>query len=287
MGTLTPSDPAPPDDRGTIALIRALRLKALDDDVATHASALTFTAFLSLFPLILLATSVLGFRLDNRGIASIEQLVQTVPGLDGCSRTRHRRSSTSRFTAGLVGSSDSSGRVRVVEPSGTPLGIIFDERDPRSQAPRILGDRSSGSRLLTAVTATGAISAFLHTHGLSTGWLVAQVGISRSSRPSSWCATGFLCPVVSGCDLVPAALVCAVGWTALQGDATAGSSRDRLLIGPFCTGRCNGVRRAAVPRIASWIFLAGAELAATLPEQERNAPGDGSVPTGRGLGKRS
>jgi uncharacterized BrkB/YihY/UPF0761 family membrane protein len=130
MGAITPPDPAGQHDRRAIALVRALRLKALDDDVATRASALTFTAFLSLFPLILLATSVLGFRLDARGLDSIEQLVQTVPGLDQLIQNQAQTIVDGRITAGAVGvvgllwaASALSNRAR------RALGIIFDEPD--------------------------------------------------------------------------------------------------------------------------------------------------------------
>src|SRR6059036_2271398 len=103
MGTLTQPEPGRPLDRGILTLGRELRLKALRDDVATHASALTFTAFLSIFPLILLATAVLGFRLEDRGVDSIDQLVQTIPGLDQLIQTQAHAIVDGRYTAGAIG----------------------------------------------------------------------------------------------------------------------------------------------------------------------------------------
>jgi YihY family inner membrane protein len=273
MGTLTPSDPAPPDDRGAIALIRALRLKALDDDVATHASALTFTAFLSLFPLTLLATSVLGFRLDTRGTASIEQLVQTVPGLDQLVQNQAQTIVDGRFTAGLVGivgllwaaSALSNGARRA-------LGIIFDKRDTaiHRRVASLAITIVLGALLVTAVTAAGALSAFLHTRGFSVGWLLAQVGMLALLACFFLVCYLLLVPGRQQVrDLVPAALVCAVGWTVLQGIGSWFVARQvahwSALYGTIAT--VFGV--LLFLRIAAWIFLAGAELAATLPRRPR------------------
>jgi uncharacterized BrkB/YihY/UPF0761 family membrane protein len=65
-------------------------------------------------------------------------------------------------------------------------------------------------------------------------------------------------------DLVPAALVCAVGWTMLQGIGSWFVARQvahwSALYGAIAT--VFGV--LLFLRIAAWIFLAGAELAATL-----------------------
>jgi YihY family inner membrane protein len=271
MGTFTPPDPARPGGRGAVALIRALRLKALDDDVATHASALTFTAFLSLFPLILLATSVLGIRLDARGMDSVGQLVQTVPGLDQLIKNQTQTIVDGRFTAGLVGivgllwaASALSNRAR------RALCIIFDRRDTAIQRRlAALGITIVlGALLVTAVTIAGAISAFLHTHGLSTGWMVAQVGMLALLVSFFLVCYLLLVPGRQRIrDLVPAALVCAVGWTVLQGIGSWFVARQvaqwSALYGTIAT--VFGV--LLFLRIAAWIFLAGAELAATLPRR--------------------
>jgi YihY family inner membrane protein len=273
MGTLTPPDAARPDDRRTIDLVRALRRKALDDDLATQASALTFTAFLSLFPLILLATSVLGFRLDNRGLDSIEQLVQTVPGLDQLIQTQARTIVDGRYTAGLVGvvgllwaASALSNRAR------RALGIVFDapEGAIRGRLSALAITIVLGALLVTGLTAAGAISAFLHTHGLSTGWLAAQVGMLALLVLFFLVCYRLLAPGRQRIrDLVPAALVCAVGWTMLQGIGSWFVARQvahwSALYGAIAT--VFGV--LLFLRIAAWIFLAGAELAETLITEPR------------------
>ena len=47
--------------RSTIRVAFAVRAKAVGDNLGTQAAALTFTAFLALLPLVLLALSVVGF----------------------------------------------------------------------------------------------------------------------------------------------------------------------------------------------------------------------------------
>jgi uncharacterized BrkB/YihY/UPF0761 family membrane protein len=70
-------------------------------------------------------------------------------------------------------------------------------------------------------------------------------------------------------DLVPAALVCAVGWTMLQGIGSWFVARQvahwSALYGAIAT--VFGV--LLFLRIAAWIFLAGAELAETLITEPR------------------
>src|SRR4026208_1357885 len=99
MGPLAQPGTGGPFGSRIVSLGRELRRKALRDDVATQASALTFTAFLSLFPLLLLATSLVGFRLEGRGMASIDQLVSTIPGLTQLVAGQAQTIMDGRFTA--------------------------------------------------------------------------------------------------------------------------------------------------------------------------------------------
>jgi len=268
MGPSVQSHADRQDARGIFAIGRTLRRKALEDDVATQASALTFTAFLSLFPLILLATSVLGFRLESRGLDSVEQLIDTVPGLDQLIQTQAQTILDGRYTAGLVGvvglilaASALSNRARHA------LGVIFGRRETviRGRLAALAITIVLGALLVTVVTAAGAISAFLHTHGLSTGWLAAELGMFALLVSFFLACYRLLVPGHQRIrDLVPAALVCAVGWTVLQGIGSWFVARQvaqwSVLYGTIAT--VFGV--LLFLRIAAWIFLAGAEFAATL-----------------------
>jgi membrane protein len=268
MGTLAQPEPGRPEAGGILGFGRALRRQALRDDVATHASALTFTAFLSIFPLVLLATSVLGFRLQDRGLESIDRLVQTVPGLDQLVQTQAQAIVDGRYTAGVIGfvgllwaASALSNRAR------RALGVVFDRRETavRGRLAALGITIVLGAVLVAGVTAVGALSAVLHTHGLSAGWLVAQLGLCILLVPFFLLCYRMLVP--GGLhlrDLLPAALVCAVGWTVLQGIGSWFVARQvaqwSVLYGTIAT--VFGV--LLFLRIAAWIFLAGAELAATL-----------------------
>jgi|SRR5438034_5032348 len=268
MGPSAHPDADRADGRGVIALGRTIRRKAQDDDVATQASALTFTAFLSIFPLVLLATSVLGFRLESRGLDSVDQLVHTVPGLDQLIQTQAQTILDGRYTAGLVGvvglvlaASALSNRAR------RALGVVFDRRETviHGRLAALAITIVLSALLVAGVTVAGAISAFLHTHGLSTGWLAAQLGMFVLLVSFFLVCYRLLVPGRQRIrDLVPAALVCAVGWTVLQGIGSWFVARQvaqwSVLYGTIAT--VFGV--LLFLRIAAWIFLAGAELAATL-----------------------
>ena len=209
MGTLTQPERARPSGRGIISLGRELRRKALRDDVATQASALTFTAFVSIFPLLLLATSLVGFRLEGRGMASIDQLVSTIPGLEQLVAGQAQTIVDGRFTAGIVGlaglvwaASALSNRAR------RALGVIFEHREA-----------AIASRFV-AVGDTFVLGALL--------------------------------------------LVCALGWTILQGIGGWFVARQvahwSALYGTIAT--VFGV--LLFLRIAAWVFIAGAELSVIL-----------------------
>jgi YihY family inner membrane protein len=268
MGTLAQPGSRRPSGRAVIAFGRELRRKALRDDVATHASALTFTAFVSLFPLLLLATSAIGFRLDDRGMESIEQLVRAVPGLDQLVQGQAQAIVDGRYTAGVVGivgllwaASALSNRAR------RALAVIFERHETavRSRILAIGTTLALGLILVAGVTAAGALTGLIHDRGVSTGWIVAQIGMFALLLPFFLICYRLLVPGGQRLrDLIPAAVVCAAGWTILQGVGSWFVARQvaqwSVLYGTIAT--VFGV--LLFLRIGAWIFLAGAELAATL-----------------------
>src|SRR6266550_1623241 len=238
VGTLAQPETGRPFGFRIVSLGRDLRRKALRDDVATQASALTFTAFLSLFPLLLLATSLVGFRLEGRGMASIDQLVSTIPGLTQLVTGQAQTIVDGRFTAGIVGlaglvwaASALSNRAR------RALGVIFEHQEAAIASRFVaVGDTFVLSALLlVGVTVTGAVANLAH------------------DRTGGWPGL-----VVAG------AVVCALGWTILQGIGSWFVARQvaqwSALYGTIAT--VFGV--LLFLRIAAWIFLAGAELSAVL-----------------------
>jgi len=269
MGTLAQPGTGRPFGSRIVSLGRELRRKALRDDVATQASALTFTAFLSLFPLLLLATSLVGFRLEGRGMASIDQLVSTIPGLTQLVAGQAQTIVDGRFTAGIVGlaglvwaASALSNRAR------RALGVIFEHQETAITSRFVaVGDTFVLSALLLAgVTVAGAVANLAHDHtGGWPGLVVADVGVFAMLAGFFLFSYRLLAPGRQAIrDLVPGAVVCALGWTILQGIGSWFVARQvaqwSALYGTIAT--VFGV--LLFLRIAAWIFLAGAELSAIL-----------------------
>ena len=197
-------------------------------------------------------------RADGAGARSADP----EPGSDDRRRSVHGGAGGGRRTP--------LGRVCAVQPSENALGIIFDKPDTATHR-RLAALAITivlGALLVTAVTAAAAISAFLHTHGLSVGWLVAQVGMLALLACFFLVCYLLLVPGRQQIrDFVPAALVLCGG--------VDGLARDRQLVRrttgcplvrPVRDDR-NGVRRPAVPADRGVDLLAGAELAVTLPRR--------------------
>ena len=253
MGTLAQPRWGRPFGRRIVSLGRALRRKALRDDVATQASALTFTAFLSIFPLLLLATSLVGFRLEGRGMASIDELISTIPGLTQLVAGQAQTIVDGRFTAGIVGlaglvwaASALSNRAR------RALGVIFGHRETviASRFDAVVDTFALGALLIVGATVAGLFAMLV-------GFFLIAYRLLAPGRQTFR-------------DLLPGAVVCAMGWTILQGLGGWFVARQvahwSALYGTIAT--VFGV--LLFLRIAAWIFLAGAELSAIL--RTRSAP---------------
>ena len=165
MGTLAQPRLGRPFGRRIVSLGRELRGKALHDDVATQASALTFTAFLSIFPLLLLATSLVGFRLEGRGMASINELVSTIPGLTQLVAGQAQTIVDGRFTAGIVGlaglvwaASALSNRAR------RALGVSFGHQETAiaSRFEAVVDTFVLGALLIVGATVAGLVANVAH-----------------------------------------------------------------------------------------------------------------------------
>jgi len=248
---------------------RELRGKALRDDVATQASALTFTAFLSIFPLLLLATSLVGFRLEGRGMASIDDLVSTIPGLMQLVAGQAQTIVDGRFTAGIVGlaglvwaASALSNRAR------RALGVIFGHRETAiaSRFVAVVDTFVLGALLIAGAIIAGAVTNVAHDRtGGWPGFVAADVGVFAMLVGFFLIAYRLLAPGrQTFIAQFPGAVVCALGWTILQGLGSWFVARQvahwSALYGTIAT--VFGV--LLFLRIAAWTFLAGAELSAIL-----------------------
>jgi membrane protein len=130
------------------------------DDLATHAGALTYGAFLAIPPLLLFASSVVGFVFAGHPHAAhtaVNELVSLVPGLDSVVTSQVQATVDGRVTLGVIGllgllwtASGFASRVRHA------LGVIF-----RTQWTGLLTGRIKGAVIgLLMVAALIALAVF-------------------------------------------------------------------------------------------------------------------------------
>jgi membrane protein len=130
------------------------------DDLATHAGALTYGSFLAILPLLLFASSVVGFVFAGRPQAAqnaVNELVSLVPGLSSVVTAQVQAAVEGRVTLGVVGligllwtASGFASRLRHA------LGVIF-----RTQWVGLLTGRIRGTVIgLLMVAAFVALAAF-------------------------------------------------------------------------------------------------------------------------------
>jgi membrane protein len=84
--------------------VRAIAARYEHDELPTHAGALTYGAFLSLPPLLLLAVSVIGFAISDPGGQEqvIDSLVELIPGLDAVAASLVDSAVSGRVALGLI-----------------------------------------------------------------------------------------------------------------------------------------------------------------------------------------
>jgi membrane protein len=239
--------------------------KATQDDVATQASALTFTAFVALFPALLLATSIAGFWLRSQEEASIQRIVGSIPGLGDLLEQSAHTIVQGRFAAGVVGllgllwaASALSSRAR------RSLTVIFAQHESvvRGRLWAIVATIALGLGVLVGVTLVGVLTGLLNR---TSGSTVAGIGVEAATLVVLvgvfLLIYRLLLPrAVPFRQLLPAAIVCAVGWTILQGVGgwflARAIDRWSALYGTIAS--VFGV--LLFLRIMAWVFLAGAEL---------------------------
>lgn len=84
--------------------VRAIAARYEDDELPTHAGALTYGAFLSLPPLLLLAASVVGFAIEDAAKQEqmINSIVDLIPGLDAVAASLVDSLVDGRVALGLI-----------------------------------------------------------------------------------------------------------------------------------------------------------------------------------------
>ncbi len=254
--------------------------RASRDAVGMLAAALTYYLFLSLFPLLLLGLSVLGFVLSDPAEQArwAHRLTGAVPGLEPL---------LGRSLRAVVRGRTGAGAVALAGLLWTSLGAA---EAGRAVLARVFRRRPAGNQLvqkLRSVVSLGLIGLVAASSTAATALLVGGVG--GPLRPLGYLATLavdaglFLVlyrsltpgPGPSWRDLLPAALVMSAGWTALKVAGTWYAlrvvARATAVYGAFAAAL--GV--LAVLHVATRVFVYGGEVAAELMGRRGRLAGEG------------
>jgi membrane protein len=243
------------------------------DDLATHAGALTYASFLAIPPLLLFASSVVGFVFAGRPQAAqsaVNELVGLVPGLSSVVTAQVQAAVEGRVTLGVIGllgllwtASGFASRLRHA------LGVIF-----RTQWVGLLTGRIKGTVIgllmvaaFVALAAFTAIEAKLQTDHRATLAALFQFGAFAVGGFVLFLITYRLLTPGKGIRLrnhVPGAVAFTIAWLALT--ALGGLVFAELIQKSTALyGTIGGIFGFLAFLYATmWSLLTGAELSAVL-----------------------
>lgn len=258
----------------------AARERFRSDDLGTMAAALAFQAFLSLFPILLLALSVAGFLLSGDPAAWLRRFFDAVPGIGPLldrnldAVVRGRGGLGILALAGVVwAASGLTGR------ASDALGRIF--RVPgrsliRRRARSIVAMLVLGAALAAALLASGTIAA-VHAEGW--WWLPVRIltlATVAALELAFFAGTYVVLTPANGPGLrdhVPGAILMTAGWAILKlvGGVLVVTvvNRSSALYGTI--GAVFGL--LVFLRMAASLYLVGAELSALLREERAAGAG--------------
>lgn len=276
-------------DNRIVATARALSDRYADDGGAYLSAAIAYFGFLSLFPLLLLAFSVIGFVLaGSPGVADdiSSNVAAAVPGLDVVVGNNLRAFKDARAATGLLG---------VAGLLWTGAGVVGAARNALL---RIFREEriTSGIRLrlwlLTVTVGVGLLAlGAMALSTVATGWdvggplgpvvRVAGVVLAFGLDVVVFLAAyrGLLRRRHPWADLFPGALFAAFGWSLLKVAgtwyATTTVERSDTVYGAFAAT----VGVLVLLYLAGRVFVYGAELNAVLIEQRGGGPMDRNGPS--------
>jgi membrane protein len=233
-----------------------------DDRASQLAALIAYYGFFSLFPLLLVFTAIAAFVLDgNPGLQRrlIDSVLEQFPVVGAEIGTvieksvRQLSGSPLALTVGLVGALWTG--TAVVAAAQQAMDDIWDV--PRAERPGLLGRIVRAFLLLFVFAASIVLSTFLAGTGMETGWgsvvlrAISLVGLTLVSIAVFGFAFRVLTVAsISWRQVLPGAVVAAVGWTAL------------LLVGSWVVdqqiGRASAIYGlfATVIGLLAWIYLA-------------------------------
>jgi YihY family inner membrane protein len=255
----------------------AARFKA--DDLGTQASAWAFIAYLSLFPIMLLALSVAGFVLAGQTEDELRKLFADLPGIGPL---------LDQYLGGIVVARGSLGAIAVVglvwsasglgNRSAAALALIFRISDPglmRRRARAIASMLALGALILGAILLTGLIPS-LDLEG-ALGWLatLASYALVAAIEFAFFLISYRLLTPTGGPpirDHVPGAVAMTVCWSALK--LVGGLFVTSVIVKASALYGTIGVVFGVLVflRVAATLYLGSAEVSALIREGRAAGP---------------
>lgn len=258
----------------------AARQRFKADDLGTQASALAFQAFLSLFPLMLLGLSAAGFLLSDDPAETVRRFFDAVPGIGPLLERNLDQVVRARGSLGLIALAGVLWSATALAGRATrSLARIFRTQDPgllRRRTRALVSILVLGALLLTALLASGIV-ANLDIPGASgvIGQLASLVAIAGLEFAFFLLSYRLVTPEGGPAlrDHVPGAVLTTLGWSALK--LVGGLVVARVVSNASALyGTIGAVFGLLVfLRIATALWLAGAEMTAILGEERREPAG--------------
>ena len=255
--------------RSTIRVASAVRAKAVGDDLGTRAAALTFTAFLALLPLVLLALSVVGFAVPQaQSSAWIQQAELQIPGLAAFVNGQLDTLEAARLQLGLLGLAGVAWSASALSARATrSLGVVFGlHTSALAGRLRAFGAMVPLGVLLLLTLAANGLVASVRIDGPLSGltWIVTFVLLTVVGFGFFLAGYEVLTPggPMGLRDHVPGAVLMAVGWQLLLTVGTLFFSRSIARAAAVYGAVASLFGMLAFLRLAMSVWLYGAELSA-------------------------
>ncbi len=260
--------------RRALALLRAARERFRGDDLGTQASAWAYTAYLSLFPAILLALSVAGYVLAGRAEEELREPVTSLPGIGPL---------LERSVEAIVPAREGLGVIALVglawaasglaQRTSVALARIFRIPDPglvRGRVRALVSIVAMGALILAALVLSGLVAGAALPGALGlVGRLASVLGLVALELVFFLLSYRLLTPGQGPPirDHLPGAIAMTVGWNVLK--LTAGLLVRRVVIRASALyGAIGAVFGVLVfLRVAAVVYLGAAVLSALLREE--------------------
>jgi membrane protein len=262
-----------------------VHVKSLVDDVSTQAAALTYAAFLSLLPLLLVGFSLAGTVITSVGETEwFQELIAGIPGLAEAGLDTLGDQLRSRADVGVVGLIGALWAASVLSSRAErALSTIFGvkRRNVVNRFRAVMITVVLGAVVIGGVV-VGAVVQSFDLHGLIAipAWFVVRGLLALIEFGYFLLLYKLLTPsrTLRWRDHLPGAIVMTLGFGALK---IVGGLVVARTVAHWSSlyGVIGGIfGLLVIIRLAMWIFLYGAELSSVLTREQRGDPGVPQMP---------